>query len=546
MLGTHHHHHHQSLREQLQFTTTTATSSATHSNVTTPGAARTIFSRFGIRKPSIVSVSSTPQPMLTTGAGGTTVAIHSSDVESAGVSAGATARTFSLDDLLRPPPRRTPSPRKKRNNSTPTKPPPATNAAEKKLILQKLLGKSAASAAAAGHRDSIALSDLMGIESRDGSGGHMRETTLSESPEILELANDAKLEKKVTFARLLNKVSAEMSSSSDGTAVPGASLQLAPPPSAHPLQSHRRTSSMPPSPSGLQSGELQCGDGRLVATRGSVGAGGGISSSTQSSDSMSSSDLQLQLGITVVDQHPQPQHYQQPHSTSAQHHQHPVHHQRYGSAGSASLTVQQPIVSGKSPLRPKVSSADSLLTIFRNFAGQRSGPSASERSAVSPSSSLNTSSSPHDDMLAAGDDDSSTSSSLHTPVSFNSMSNGGITFEATAMEMMSASDAADGDRNTDGNQMDGAQQTSNGGGCYLLPMPESMDLPANINQCLSPIRELPTPMPSPAPTPMMQRQHSFAVRFGARKDPEQELDDGDEQLQIERNVSVGWLVFCGV
>lgn len=71
-----HHHHHPSLREQLQFT-----NSVPQSTATTPGAPRTIFGRLGIRKPSILSLSS-PQP------------------------GGATARTFSLDDLLRPPPRR--------------------------------------------------------------------------------------------------------------------------------------------------------------------------------------------------------------------------------------------------------------------------------------------------------------------------------------------------------------------------------------------------------------------------------------------------------
>uniref|UniRef100_A0A1B0GQ85 Uncharacterized protein n=1 Tax=Phlebotomus papatasi TaxID=29031 RepID=A0A1B0GQ85_PHLPP len=71
------HSHHTSLREQLQFT-----SSIPQATITTPGVPRSIFGRLGIRKPSILSLSS-PQ---STG--------------------GATARTFSLDDLLRPPPRR--------------------------------------------------------------------------------------------------------------------------------------------------------------------------------------------------------------------------------------------------------------------------------------------------------------------------------------------------------------------------------------------------------------------------------------------------------
>lgn len=77
-----HNHHHPSLREQLHFT---ITNSAPQSTATTPGTARTIFGRLGIRKPSILSLSS-PHANA---AGGE-----------------STARTFSLDDLLRPPPRR--------------------------------------------------------------------------------------------------------------------------------------------------------------------------------------------------------------------------------------------------------------------------------------------------------------------------------------------------------------------------------------------------------------------------------------------------------
>lgn len=76
------HHHHQSLREQLQFTNT----ASTHSTVSTPGQHRTIFTRLGIRKPSIISINS-PQPPIA-------------------ANCSPTARTFSLDDLLRPPLRR--------------------------------------------------------------------------------------------------------------------------------------------------------------------------------------------------------------------------------------------------------------------------------------------------------------------------------------------------------------------------------------------------------------------------------------------------------
>lgn len=90
-----HTHHHPSLREQLQFTniaqhqvayaantSSGGTSGGAGGGTTTPGAPKTLLGRLGIRKPSILSLSS-PHP-----------------------SGGATARTFSLDDLLRPPPRR--------------------------------------------------------------------------------------------------------------------------------------------------------------------------------------------------------------------------------------------------------------------------------------------------------------------------------------------------------------------------------------------------------------------------------------------------------
>jgi hypothetical protein len=77
------HSHHTSLREQLQASAGGAAAIVIPTpTVTTPGAPRSIFGRLGIRKPSILSLSS-PQPP-----------------------GGSTARTFSLDDLLRPPPRR--------------------------------------------------------------------------------------------------------------------------------------------------------------------------------------------------------------------------------------------------------------------------------------------------------------------------------------------------------------------------------------------------------------------------------------------------------
>lgn len=80
------HHHHISLREQLQVAgaanNSLMQSGSSQAIVTTPGTQKSIFGRLGIRKPSLLSLSS-PQPPQ-----------------------GSTARTFSLDDLLMPLPRR--------------------------------------------------------------------------------------------------------------------------------------------------------------------------------------------------------------------------------------------------------------------------------------------------------------------------------------------------------------------------------------------------------------------------------------------------------
>lgn len=92
-----HNHHHPSLREQLHFT---ITNSAPHSTATTPGTARTIFGRLGIRKPSILSLSlSSPHAHAQAGE------------ETA-------ARTFSLDDLLRRKTDRKDSKKKNKNEQT--------------------------------------------------------------------------------------------------------------------------------------------------------------------------------------------------------------------------------------------------------------------------------------------------------------------------------------------------------------------------------------------------------------------------------------------
>lgn len=111
----------------------------------------------------------------------------------------------------------TPSPRKKRNNSTPTR----KNVAEKKQILQQLVAppnnKQLSRKVSLG--ELIQLSEKHVKDQKNCEGKEhlqVKETTMScDSSAAMLTLTDPKLEKKVTFARLLNRVSAEMSSGSE-------------------------------------------------------------------------------------------------------------------------------------------------------------------------------------------------------------------------------------------------------------------------------------------------------------------------------------------
>ncbi|CAB0001187.1 unnamed protein product, partial [Nesidiocoris tenuis] len=136
---------------------------------------KTLLGRLGIRKPSLLSTPSLQPPAAH---------FHS--------------RTFSLDDLITG--STSPSPRKKRNNSTPTK---KSSASEKKQILQQLVSP------ALNAQESIPLSsNSLSVEPSTSSA----ETSFTAK---LTPDQSLKLEKKVTFARLLDKVSSEMSSGSE-------------------------------------------------------------------------------------------------------------------------------------------------------------------------------------------------------------------------------------------------------------------------------------------------------------------------------------------
>jgi len=128
--------------------------------------------------------------------------------------------------------------------------------------------------------------------------------------------------------------------------------------------------------------------------------------------------------------------------------------------------------------------------MFRNFASSNAGVNLPASLIISPSSTP-TASSPQDDV--AGDDESSTSS-VPTPVSFSSGAPDSPVFYRTSTIEVPVLDAISAHK---------ATPTSS----LLLPPTILLEIPGNINKCLSPIRELPTPMPSPALTPIMPRPH---------------------------------------
>lgn len=162
-------------------------------------------------------------------------------------------------------------------------------------------------------------------------------------------------------------------------------------------------------------------------------------------------------------------------------------------------------------IKPKVSSADSILAMFRNFASTNVISHIPSSMIISPSTTPSASS-PQDDN--AGDDESSTSS-MHTPVSFTSCApdspisssyhqhqqhmQQSNSIEVPVIDSFSAHKISSLSSNSSGSN------NSN----LLNPPSILLEIPSNINKCLSPIRELPTPIPSPALTPIMPRYHRF-------------------------------------
>lgn len=284
--------------------------------------------------------------------------------------------------------------------------------------------------------------------------GVVKETKFTEKSNIQPILNDPKLEKKVTFARLLNKVSAEMSSSSE--------IEMGI------MQTNRlgyafvRPSSTPPSP--------------IVDSRSP-----NSTCSNQGSEPFAGSDLAIPSALS--------------------------------NSISDFLSSRR---QNKPPGKQKPASADSILAMFRNLSANSVATNLSSSLKVSPSTTP-TISSPQDDAIA--DDDSSTSS-IHTPISFSSgPSESPIlqrrqcqsTIEIPVLDPFSA------------------HKSSSGGSNFLHPPTILLEIPSTINKCLSPIREMPTPLPSPMPSPALTPIMKRSIAVSSAK----EIDSSDDKISVE-------------
>lgn len=191
---------------------------------------------------------------------------------------------------------------------------------------------------------------------------------------------------------------------------------------------------------------------------------------------------EVQFRASSVPQSPCTNDIRSPHSTSS--------NQGSDSLSSSELALHDfSLRNNARNHRPKVSSADSILAMFKNFASSSAAVNLPASLIFSPSSSTPTASSPQDDV--AGDDESSTSS-IHTPVSFSSAAPDSPVYYRQSTIEVPVFDAINAHKST---------PTQN----LLNPPTILLEIPGNTNKCLSPIREMPTPMPSPCLTPIMPR-----------------------------------------
>lgn len=184
------------------------------------------------------------------------------------------------------------------------------------------------------------------------------------------------------------------------------------------------------------------------------------------SNSALSLPTEVQLSAYSVPQSPRTNDI---HSTSS--------NQGSNSLSSSELALHEISFKSNRKHRPKVSSADSILSMFRNFSSPGMGNSYTASFVISPTS---TPSSPVD----IGYEDESSTSSLPTPVSFSSGApDSPLMYRQSSIEVP-VLEAINSHRTISSQNL-------------LHPPSIMLELPGNINKCLSPIHELPSPALSP-------------------------------------------------
>ncbi|OXA61797.1 Protocadherin Fat 1 [Folsomia candida] len=411
-----------------------------------PPASRSFLGRIGIRKPSLLSLSS-----ATSNVSGTGASPHSYE-----------NRTFSLDDLLRPSRSmmRTPSPHRRRNYSVQVRRDPA----EKQLILQQLVSGGGSSSLDGESKPAptpkptlaeiiqmserrLRLASASSMQSEAGSvsgGGEpctSRQAGADEEETSFSTQAAIKAEKKVTFARMLDKLAASgITSSSSGSDLSCTEetkmVVVAPKPqSKKDRKGHFRRSNK-----AYNRGRNSETDQDYMD----------ISSSDTTPDPIYIPKLPTRLCISP---------------TGAS-----------NSAGGSSNALGKP-----SQKIPKIASADSLLALFKRFSGSNSAPPSPQYSENEESSAgatpLSTPSSPRNSLL-----------SIRPPaLMITSVPEPNNTIELPVIDPFAQ------------NQ-----------GCWRAPPASSITLEVPMRDyCLSPIHEVPTPLGtpshSPCHTPMMKR-----------------------------------------
>ncbi len=274
---------------------------------------------------------------------------------------------------------------------------------------------------------------------------------------------DPKLEKKVTFARLLSKMSAEIKSGSDGDAE-NVKIQEA-----------------------LNNGGINDINIRLF-----------LKGTNHSSALSLPTDVHFHAKSVSVPQSPCTNDNRSPHGTYST--------QGSDSLSSSELALHDHELTQRSNrrIRPKVSSADSILAMLKGLTSNAAlnlPPSFMFSPSTTP-----TASSPVD---IPGDDESD-DSSLHTPVSFSSGAPDSPVYYRQSTIEVPVLDAISAHKNH--NLSPSSSTSSVSSTNHLVPPTILLEIPGSINKCLSPIRELPTPIPSPALTPIMPRPHRIMMR----------------------------------